>query len=81
MRDGTALSPPTEAIHCIDVVLRQGALEKYVKVKIFFENKLYNKCSLQARIGSYVTRSASLWNYVLSATHMPPLRAAHVRPG
>ncbi|CAK1540645.1 unnamed protein product [Leptosia nina] len=31
MRSGTALSPPTEAIHCIDVVLRQGALENYVK--------------------------------------------------
>ncbi|XP_022113727.2 protein argonaute-2 [Pieris rapae] len=31
MRDGTSLAPPTEAIHCIDVVLRQGALEKYVK--------------------------------------------------
>ncbi|CAF4835569.1 unnamed protein product [Pieris macdunnoughi] len=31
MRDGTSLAPPTEAIHCIDVVLRHGALEKYVK--------------------------------------------------
>ncbi|XP_038214375.1 protein argonaute-2-like [Zerene cesonia] len=31
MKDGTALCPPTEAVHCIDVILRQGALENYVK--------------------------------------------------
>ncbi|KAL0831464.1 hypothetical protein ABMA28_002265 [Loxostege sticticalis] len=28
---GTSLSPPTEAIQCIDVILRQGTLESYVK--------------------------------------------------
>lgn len=28
---GTSLNPPTEAIQCIDVILRQGTLESYVK--------------------------------------------------
>ncbi|XP_053612672.1 protein argonaute-2-like isoform X2 [Plodia interpunctella] len=28
---GTSLCPPSEAIQCVDVILRQGALESYVK--------------------------------------------------
>ncbi|CAH0750232.1 unnamed protein product [Diatraea saccharalis] len=35
---GTSLSPPTEAIQCIDVILRQGTLESYVKAgRQFFQ--------------------------------------------
>ncbi|XP_013179888.1 PREDICTED: protein argonaute-2-like [Papilio xuthus] len=34
---GSSLNPPTEAIQCIDVILRQGTLEAYVKAgKQFF---------------------------------------------
>lgn len=29
---GTTLNPPTEAIQCVDVVLRQGTLQSYIKV-------------------------------------------------
>lgn len=36
MKGGTSLSPPTDAIQCIDVVLRQGTLQNYIKVCIFF---------------------------------------------
>nr|UYS55134.1 argonaute 2 [Diatraea saccharalis] len=35
---GTSLNPPTEAIQCIDVILRQGTLESYVKAgRQFFQ--------------------------------------------
>ncbi|CAG4973952.1 unnamed protein product [Parnassius apollo] len=35
---GSSLNPPTEAIQCIDVILRQGTLESYVKAgKQFFK--------------------------------------------
>ncbi|XP_045534448.1 protein argonaute-2-like [Papilio machaon] len=37
MNGGSSLNPPTEAIQCIDVILRQGTLEAYVKAgKQFF---------------------------------------------
>ncbi|GBP33476.1 Protein argonaute-2 [Eumeta japonica] len=31
MKGGTSLNPPTEAIQCVDVILRQGTLQSYVK--------------------------------------------------
>lgn len=41
---GSSLCHPTEEIQCIDVILRQGALESYVKVcnTILILNKLNN---------------------------------------
>lgn len=33
---GSSLCHPTEEIQCIDVILRQGALESYVKVCISY---------------------------------------------
>ncbi|KAG6450694.1 hypothetical protein O3G_MSEX006730 [Manduca sexta] len=31
MLNGTTLNPPTEAIQCVDVILKQGTLESYIK--------------------------------------------------
>ncbi|KAI8422653.1 hypothetical protein MSG28_006425 [Choristoneura fumiferana] len=43
---GTSLSPPTEAIQCVDVILRQGTLESYIKAGRQFFKRPYSPIDL-----------------------------------
>uniref|UniRef100_A0A1E1W3W5 Uncharacterized protein n=1 Tax=Pectinophora gossypiella TaxID=13191 RepID=A0A1E1W3W5_PECGO len=43
---GTSLNPPTEAIQCVDVILRQGTLESYIKAGRQFFKRPTNPINL-----------------------------------